>query len=255
MNTFAMRLGAKATFIATALAVLIPAARAYEQYSVSRTAGSCADCHGDFRAAPYVSLKGAAGGTWTGNLHDTHRTTMLSGDCTACHSAGPRFPVLLSSSASAAPFNASCLGCHGRVEGSSGLSGRGLRQHHQGAGVTDCLACHADSDPTGFSVVAESVAPPLYITNASHPNLPKDPCNPPPLFPENFAGTTLGLDNDGNLLYDAADPACAPAAPAITLSPGSLSFGSVIVGTSATLTSAIRSPLHSRRCAIDSKPM
>jgi hypothetical protein len=237
MKKLTMPFGAKATFVALALTILVPAAQPYDQYSLSRTAGDCADCHGGFRAVPYTSLKG---GTWTSGLHDTHRTTMLSGDCGACHAAGGRFPVSTFSSSSAAPFNTSCLGCHGRVEGGAGLSGRGLRQHHQGAGVTDCLACHADSDAAAFPVVAESVKPPLYITNASHPNLPKDPCNPPPLFPENFAGTTLGLDNDGNGLYDVADPACAPAAPAINLNPGGLSFGDVAVGTtSAPLTSAI----------------
>jgi len=36
--------------------------------------------------------------------------------------------------------------------------------------------------------------------------MPSDPCNPAADgYPENFAGTTLGLDNDGNDLYDEAD--------------------------------------------------
>ena len=227
-----MRLAVKVTLAILTLVVMIPDAAAFPDYS------GCAGCHGDFTASSYTSLKGASGGTWTTGLHDTHRSTMLSGDCTACHSSGSRTPVLMNSSASAAPFNTSCLGCHGRVEGTAGLTGRGLRAHHEKHSVS-CFGCHGET--AASPVVAESVKPPLYITNAAHPNLPKDPCNPSPAFPENFAGTTLGLDNDGNDLYDAADPACTLAAPTINLNPSSLAFGSVNAGTtSAAQTSAIQ---------------
>ena len=34
----------------------LPVANAYEQYSQTRSAGNCAECHGDFRASPYISL-------------------------------------------------------------------------------------------------------------------------------------------------------------------------------------------------------
>ncbi len=241
MKTSSMNLAAKVKLAALALVVMVPTARAYEQYSLTRTAGNCADCHGDFRAAPYVSPKGEV---WTTNLHDAHRTSMLSSDCGACHLAAGRFPVSLNGpSTSAAPFNTACLGCHGRVEGAAGLTGRGLRQHHTRAGETACLACHGDAALTGFPVVAESVLPPLYLTgNAAHPLLPTDPCNPAPGFPEGkYGGSTLGLDNDGNGLYDVADPACTPTAPAINLSPSSLGFGNVNAGTtSPAQTSAIQ---------------
>jgi hypothetical protein len=33
-----------------------------------------------------------------------------------------------------------------------------------------------------------------------------DPLNRPPGFTEDFAGSPLGLDNDGDYLYDEADP-------------------------------------------------
>ena len=222
MKTSSTSLAAKVALAALAFLVMTPDASAYSDYS------GCAGCHGSFTASSYNSLKGAAGGTWTSGLHDTHRNTMLSGNCTACHGSGSRTPVLMKSSASAAPFNTSCLGCHGRVEGTAGLTGRGLRAHHERSGAASCFSCHGES--TASPVVPESVKPPLYITNASHPNLPKDPCNPSPTFAENFAGTTLGLDNDGNGLYDAADPACTAAAPVINLNPATLAFGSVNVG-------------------------
>lgn len=233
-----MRRAAMAATVVAVLGAMTPRAGAYSQYGTSSGQGYCAACHGDFRAATYTSLKGAAGGTWTGGLHDTHRDTMLSGDCTACHGSGPRFPVLTKSSASAAPFNSSCLGCHGRVEGAAGLTARGLRAHHEKHGVS-CFSCHGET--TSSPVVAESVKPPLYIVDAGHPNLPQDPCNRSPAFPESFAGTTLGLDNDGNGSYDEADPACVATTPAIRLDPGTLSFGNVTVGTtSGASTSAVR---------------
>jgi hypothetical protein len=219
------------------LSAMVPRAGAYPQYSVSDQAGYCADCHGDFRAKPYTSLKGEAGGTWTKGLHDAHRQDMLGGDCDACHGS-QNLPVLLDSSSGVPPFDTSCLGCHGRVEGADGLTGRGLRAHHERHGV-DCFSCHGETADS--PVVPETEPPPLYIVDASHPDLPTDPCNPSPDFPESFAGTTLGLDNDGNDLYDQADPACAAAAPAIALDPDTLGFGSVTVGTtSAPRTSEIR---------------
>jgi len=233
MKTNSTSLAGRVALAALAFVVMIPDASAYSDYS------GCAGCHGSFTSGSYSSLKGAAGGTWTNGLHDTHRNTMLSGDCTACHGSGSRTPVLMKSSASAAPFNTSCLGCHGRVEGTAGLTGRGLRAHHERSGAASCFGCHGES--TASPVVPENVKPPLYITNASHPNLPKDPCNPSPAFPESFAGTTLGLDNDGNGLYDAADPSCTVTAPVINLNPATLAFGSIDVGTtSPAQTSAIR---------------
>jgi hypothetical protein len=54
--------------------------------------------------------------------------------------------------------------------------------------------------------VGEHVFPPNYFS------LDIKPCNrpaPPPRdFFENFAGSALGLDNDGDDFYDEADPDC-----------------------------------------------
>jgi hypothetical protein len=49
---------------------------------------------------------------------------------------------------------------------------------------------------------------------------------------------TVGLDNDGDDIYDGADPDCAPP-PDINVTPLSLDFGSVATGNTATLTTTI----------------
>ena len=194
-----------------ALAFWVPSADAYPDYT------GCGACHGDFRASNYVSLMD--GQSW-GNLHDLHRTTMLGGDCNVCHSGASRKPVYIASSAGGTGLQAiSCMGCHGRSQDAghddtSGGLGAGLRQHHTRAGQTDCQGCHSDATPANYTPVGENVKPPYYATpGTGHPNMPTDPCNANPTATgkETFAGSLLGLDNDGNDLYDLADPACAAA--------------------------------------------
>jgi hypothetical protein len=189
--------------------------QAYEQYSVNRDATNCRACHGDFRTSPYTSK--VDGQSWADDLHDVHRNTMLSGDCDTCHAA-LRFPVRLDSSTGGtgglAPI--SCVGCHGRAADGSGSStvgyGAGLRQRHWRGAVTVCVNCHTDSNPANKAVVGENVKPPYYAVNGGHTAIPADPCNPASTFTENFKGTTIGLDNDGNGQFDMADAACSPAA-------------------------------------------
>jgi hypothetical protein len=78
-----------------------------------------------------------------------------------------------------------------------------------------CVTCHSN-DPTP---PAENVPPSYYFSpDPSHPSKPTDSCNPAPGFPEHFAASLIGLDNDGNLLYDEADPSCA-ASPTPTPTP------------------------------------
>jgi len=196
--------------LVAALCLLVSApASAFDQYSVDGTSGNCADCHGDFRAADYASAHD--GKAWNTSLHDGHRTTMLSGDCSTCHFS-QRFPVLLNSSAGGTGFAAiSCAGCHSRAETAAGgaVKGSGLRQHHFRKGVTLCgnSGCHTDANPATFTVVGESVKPPYYFTpDASHPAKPTDPCNAN--GSESALAPTVGLDNDGDLLYDVGDPDC-----------------------------------------------
>ena len=193
-----------------ALAIWAPNVDAYEQYSTSVTAGNCADCHGDFRANGYISFKD--GTAWGTSLHDGHRFTMLNSDCDTCHSPGGRFPVLLGDSSGGTGFpSISCVGCHGReADLNSGERGAGLRQHHNNAGAASCGGCHQDNDPATFTATGEDVPPPYYFTpDAAHPVKPTDPCNAN--GSESVFGPT-GLDNDGDLLDDGADPDCAPPA-------------------------------------------
>jgi hypothetical protein len=210
--------------LAVGLAMLLAgAAGAYEQYSENKDATNCRDCHGDFRASPYTSLSDDQ--SWGDDLHDVHRDVMLDGDCDTCHTSGGRFPVLLGSSNGGDGLDPiSCAGCHGRAadgtgSGSEGYSA-GLRQHHWRAGVEECGGCHDDADPAFYIPVDEDVPPPYYSgSDAAHPLIPSDPCNrAADGFPEDFAGSSLGLDNDGDGLYDELDvTACPEPAPGLLL--------------------------------------
>jgi hypothetical protein len=123
----------------------------------------------------------------------------------------------------------SCAGCHGRAADGTGAAtvgyGAGLRQRHWRAGTTDCVNCHSDSNPANKTVVGENVRPPYYGSNVFYPAMPTDPCNPSPTFTENFKGTTIGLDNDGNGQFDMADSACG----AVAASPARVEAVSMLV--------------------------
>ena len=189
----------------TTLLIGAPVAQAYENYS------GCKDCHGGFRSKPYTSL--SDGSNWGDNLHNIHRSDMLADNCDACHSSGGRANVLLDSSKGGgglAPI--SCVGCHGRDEdmgndSASAGRGAGLRQHHTTAGESGCTSCHSDADPANYTPVGENVLPNFFANSgAGHPNIPTDSCNPS--GEEDFAGTGLGLDNDGDGSYDTNDSNC-----------------------------------------------
>jgi len=184
---------------------------AYETWSVDRTTGNCATCHGDFRALNYTSAND--GVAWNTSLHDGHRNAdkMLNRDCNTCHVA-TRFPVSLNSSTGGTGFAPiSCAGCHARPEPAAGgaVSGAGLRQHHWKAGEQGCGAsgCHTDANPANFTTAGENVAPSYYFTpDAAHPLKPTSPCNTN--GSESTVAPPLGLDNNGNNIYDALDPTC-----------------------------------------------
>ncbi|RMF92421.1 MAG: choice-of-anchor D domain-containing protein, partial [Nitrospinota bacterium] len=208
--------------------------------SAFETYTGCADCHGSFRASPYTSL--SDGQSWGDDLHDVHRRTMLGGDCNTCHTGSSRTPVFLNSSNGGNGLEPlSCVGCHGRAEDVRGVGGygAGLRQHHWNAGETVCAGCHDDANPASFTPVGEDVLPPYYASPGTGHNIPTDSCNPPPDFPENYAASTLGLDNDGDSSYDTADPDCQAAEADIDVHPLALDFGVVTTGMSATLAATI----------------
>lgn len=187
-------------------------ALAYETYDAG-----CITCHGDFRSSAYTSL--VDGVNW-GNLHNVHRTNMLSGDCNVCHAGADRFPVPIAFSDGGTGLSPiGCMGCHGRAEDNTaanpnfpnGGAGAGLRQVHFRAGVTGCETCHADASPAAFTPAGERVLPPYYANpGTAHPAMPRSACNAD--GSENFAGTPIGLDNDGDGLYDGNDPGCGASA-------------------------------------------
>jgi len=197
-------------------AVLPTAVSAYDQYSENGDDTNCAGCHGDFRSNLYIS---AVDGQVWGNLHNLHRSTMLSGDCDACHLASGKFPAPLAQSAGGSGLDPiACMGCHGRAEDNvvgnpefPNGAGAGLRQHHTNADVADCLNCHEDADPANYTPVGEETLPPYYANpGTGHAAIPTAGCNDD--GSENFAGLAIGLDNDGDLLYDTDDPGCSLAA-------------------------------------------
>jgi hypothetical protein len=193
--------------VAMALLYWAPYADGYETYDDGR-GNNCKGCHGDFRANGYVSE--VDGETWSDSLHNIHRNVMLGGDCDTCH-LGSKSPVYLDRSDGISGINdMACLSCHGREDDSGVVTGAGLRQHHNNTKVYDCLRCHDDSDPNKYTPVGEDVLPPFYVVQDSNfANKLSDPCNPAPGYPEDYEGTATGLDNDGDGLYDGADPDCA----------------------------------------------
>ncbi len=197
--------------LATGVLSWVSGARAYDQYSTSGATGNCATCHGNFRTSPYTSK--VDGQSWGDDLHDVHRTTMLESDCATCHYSA-RFPTYIGRSPGGRGLAAyGCSGCHGRAEDGTGSGtegfGAGLRQRHWRAGETGCINCHTDSKPVNKITANEKVKPPYYANpGTNHPRMPIDACNPSPAYNENFKGSTIGLDNDGNGQFDAADAAC-----------------------------------------------
>jgi len=155
---------------------------AYEDY------GGCSACHGDFRGS--TSTKGTV--FPGGKNHDMHRTTMATA-CDLCHTGTSRTPVYTgSSNGTANNPGIGCTGCH---------VPEGLREHHRKNGVTECLDCHdADGPPA-----AENVKPPYYGTADTKANNPGNTVMAANTNENWSVGDFLGLDNDGNNLYDMAD--------------------------------------------------
>jgi hypothetical protein len=211
-------------FLATVFAATVLDTSAYYRYTWNNPDDtSCNTCHGEFRTTPYISLKD--GISWGASLHDVHGLDMLNGDCDVCHFGGVANPVFLGKSDGGTGMEPlSCSGCHGRRHdgwdhGTMGYS-FGLRMMHwiadidvNGVSTRDCRRCHPDADPN-LATASEWSMPPYYEQpGLAHPAMPTSPCNSPPGHDENFAGSLLGLDNDGDGLFDMADPDCAPGPP------------------------------------------
>lgn len=148
---------------------------------------SCNTCHGDFDGP--VSPKGTV--FPSNDKHVMHRgNSSMNTDCGLCHDSNGDDPLL-----------ENCAGCH---------VGAGLRAHHAVKGETTCYTadCHAHSPEE--TPPAENVKPPYYGTAGTNVD---DPCNGvlAANVGENWSiGDFLGLDNDGDNLYDLADFDCGP---------------------------------------------
>ena len=182
-------------------------AHAYDRYN-----DGCQNCHGEFTGP--VTVKGSV--FPNNDKHRMHRSSAnMDAECDLCHTDGDgRDAFIGSSNGTANNTGYGCVGCHGRLEdaGNDGISlglGAGLRQHHNNAGITSCAICHTDANPINYAPVGEDIMPPYYGTVDTNADMS---CNPGQTVNENenwTIGDFVGLDNDGDLMYDAVlDPDC-----------------------------------------------
>jgi len=160
---------------------------AYERYN-----DGCVDCHGAFDGA--TSTKGSI--FPLGSKHEMHRhDDYMKTDCDLCHTNGDgRDPYTGSSNGTGNNTGFGCVGCHVEL---------GLRAHHEGNGIE----CHGSEGPPPV----ESLKPPYYGTVDTRAD---NSCNDLLVSNTNenwTVGDFLGLDNDGDNLYDLADFDCGPA--------------------------------------------
>jgi hypothetical protein len=232
------------------LLVGVSGALAFETYTSDGCGNS--QCHGSFKSTTTTKTEN----TWPDDKHNVHREVMMVKDavdgvnpdsCVFCHIRSPNVnnnPVLNESDGDPA-FNIpglGCVGCHGQpIEVSPGVFsslGAGLRAHHAAKGQTFCgdAGCH-DSDPTPLP---ESTQPEYYGlpgVNITSPCLAK---GTPVNGSENFTSDALGLDNDGDDQYEAADSDCSVSAPDINLDPSMLAFASVAIADSKDLMTQVQ---------------
>jgi len=163
---------------------------AHEDYS------GCKPCHGDFRGS--TSPKGTI--FPNAKNHDMHRnSTSMAAVCNLCHTgdSSTRTPVYIGRS-NGTIYNRGigCTGCHVQA---------GLVRHHVVNGVGECLNCHAlESAPP------ENVPPPYYGTPDTRVRNPGNEIQVANTNENWSIGDFVGLDNDGNNLYDLADYAIGP---------------------------------------------
>lgn len=185
-----------------AFAVWAPNMGAYESYHDPNQSGAgyCATCH--------------PGHVGRGDLHDSVHVPLITNNCNLCHTGSGRNNPLTMWSRDIAPDTPEkldefgCTGCHGRdygetiesnnfdngsdifdIIGKPKMSGYGLIQRHINSGETECSDCHFFNES---QIHPENVSPPYYGRSDVNVN---DPC-------------ADNLDNDGDGLYDSADPDC-----------------------------------------------
>lgn len=187
----------KGIFFAAAAAVCLLAgpAAGYERYG-----DGCDTCHGSFTGS--TSPKGSV--FPNSSNHDMHAgNSNMNTECDLCHTVGDnRNPKIGESNGTASNPGLGCTGCH---------VSPGLRARHALQGINSCGLCHA-GDP---APAAESVPPPYYGTVDTAAD---NSCNAEALSKTNenwTVGDLVGLDNDGDGLFDASDPDCAIVPPGV----------------------------------------
>ncbi|MHC4745500.1 MAG: hypothetical protein ACYS8Z_26600 [Planctomycetota bacterium] len=190
--------------------LLLGQAIAYENYHDPKLndQGYCSSCHPGFT--------GGFGDT----LHSLHTggSDPMTFNCNLCHSGQGHDNPSTVWSAGDHSDGLGCAGCHGRdygettTLGTRGLpgitrpkaSGYGLRRHHISSGVAACKSCHTYAEP-----LPENAQNPPYYPRAdvSLGGRQLDTC-----FNDDTGndGDSLGLDDDGDLLYGRSDPDCGP---------------------------------------------
>ncbi len=165
---------------------------AYPRYNGSN--GGCSDCHGTFTGtnSPKGTIFPSA------SKHEMHRaSTSMNTACALCHTTGDnRNPFIGSSDGTTHNQGLGCSGCHVAA---------GLRLHHEANGITVCGDCHNPE-----TSVPENVKPPYYGTVDTKVDNPENLVLAANTNENWSVGDFIGLDNDGNNLYDAADYACNP---------------------------------------------
>lgn len=156
---------------------------------------NCSQCHGDFKSN--VSPKGTT--FPADSKHEMHRgANSMNANCNLCHTTGDGHnPLTYSSNGTVNNTGLGCTGCH---------VAEGLRAHHAANGIWICAVCHPSNGPPP----PENVKPPYY---GSVDTRVDNPCNGVPVegTNENWSvGDFLGIDNDGDNLYDMADFSCGP---------------------------------------------
>ena len=172
--------------LAAALALDPPEADAFPLYG-----SGCDDCHPGFQGE--------------GPLHQMHAGPgAITNECMLCHWNAPVAGDEVFTYQSGMVGGQGCRGCHGRDTGGATGWASGLRVLHEGLFPGLCTTCHSiEPTPPGEGTLPVYYGrPDVALTN---------PCAVDPLFGgEDWNGDGFGLDNDGDGLFDLADPDCGP---------------------------------------------
>jgi hypothetical protein len=199
------------------LAFWVPDAQGFRNYQDGCNSSTC---HGDFTGP--VTQKGSF--FPSDDKHVMHNASQqMNTDCDMCHTSGDnRNPFIGSSQidGNGDPGGPGCTGCH---------NGNGLRLHHAANGQDFCFSpgCH-----TSAAAPPEDTIPEYYTSTMTNA---RGPCNDVAALKTNENWTIgscsvttstgcdadndcpssetctfvyEGLDNDGDNLYDTADPDC-----------------------------------------------